>query len=124
MIPDEALASILRTRSMPSYSSANFQRLAGYNVDPLLVERVAGGIAQFDVMISRAKCKLLQLSSRPGVSTIHIDEGVFRHIHNLDLPDIRNGRVAVPVRISPSPTIRAVPTPARPIPAPTWPIDA
>ena len=107
---------------MPSYSSANFQRLAGYDVNPLLVERVAGGIAQFDVMISRAKCKLLQLSSRPGVSTIHIDKGVFRHIHNLDFPRIWNW--CVPVRISPSPTIRAVPTPARPIPAPTWAVNA
>src|SRR5579862_7645553 len=84
---------------------------------------MAGRIAQFDVVIASSQGELLQLSSSSGVPTVYIDQGVFRHVFQPNLPCIRSGRVTI--RISPAPApIRAVPSPTGTIPPPARPINA
>src|SRR5580704_6706131 len=97
---------------MPSCSSMNFERLARQNVDFFLVEGVAGGIAQLDVMVSGTKRELLQLSGCTCVAAIDVNHGVFRYVNKFHFSSSRIGGVTVAITI----TVRITPISIRPVP--------
>jgi hypothetical protein len=107
--------------SASSQSTVNFQRLPGQNVDSFLVERVAGWVAQFDVVVAGFQGNFLQFTYCPRVATVHIYKRILGNIHKFDCTGVcdRPIRIGItPIRSIPAPTGTIPTPPARSVPAP------